>query len=120
MSPAPRRVLVVDDHEGFRTAARSLLAAAGYQVVGEASDGESAINETERLHPDVLLLDVQLPGVDGFAVAQAVARQRARPAVVLISSHDAGTYGRRLDDAPVVGFLTKSELSGPALARLLG
>lgn len=120
MSAARLRVLVVDDHEGFRVAARSLLAAAGYLVVGEASDGESALTETARLRPDVLLLDIQLPGVDGFAVAEEVARRGARPVVVLVSSHDAGTYGRRLDDAPVAGFLSKSELSGPALARLLG
>jgi DNA-binding NarL/FixJ family response regulator len=120
VTPAGARVLVVDDHEGFRAAARSLLDAAGYEVVGEAEDGFTAIAEARRLTPDVLLLDIQLPGLDGFAVAAALARQSPRLQVVLISSHEARTYGARLAEAPVVGFLTKSELSGTALARLLG
>jgi DNA-binding NarL/FixJ family response regulator len=122
MSPprARLRVLVVDDHAGFRAAAKALLEAAGYLLVGEAEDGPSAVELTAALRPDVLVLDVQLPGLDGFAVADAVARQPDHPAVVLVSSHDAGTYGRRLVDAPVAGFLTKAELSGRALARLLG
>jgi DNA-binding NarL/FixJ family response regulator len=112
-------VLVVDDHAGFRAAARALLEAAGYQVAGEAEDGPSAVAMSAALRPDVLLLDIQLPGLDGFEVADAVAGQHDHPAVVLVSSHDAGTYGHRLTDAPVAGFLTKSELSGPALAQLL-
>lgn len=119
MSVTRPRVVVVDDHEGFRAAARSLLEDAGYQVVGEAEDGPSAIVETERLRPDVLLLDIQLPGIDGFGVAETLARQSDAPVVVLVSSHVAATYGTRLQDAPVAGFLAKSELSGPALARLL-
>jgi DNA-binding NarL/FixJ family response regulator len=112
-------VLVVDDHAGFRAAATALLEASGYEVVGEAEDGPSAVALSARLRPDVLLLDIQLPGLDGFGVADVVAAHDDHPAVVLISSHDAGTYGRRLVEAPVAGFLTKSELSGPALARLL-
>jgi DNA-binding NarL/FixJ family response regulator len=119
MTGAGLRVLVVDDHEGFRAAARSLLDAAGFQVVGEAADGPGAVAEAQRLHPDVVLLDIQLPGLDGFGVAKAVARQRPRPQVVLVSSHDAGTYGPRLAEAPVVGFVAKAELSGAMLARLL-
>lgn len=112
-------VLVVDDHAGFRAAAKALLEAAGYQVAGEAEDGPSAVALTAALRPDVLLLDIGLPGLDGFEVADAVARQHDQPAVVLVSSHDADTYGRRLAAAPVVGFLTKSDLTGQALARLL-
>ena len=59
-------VLIVDDHEGFRQMARALLEAEGIEVVGEAADGESAITEAERLRPQLVLLDVQLPGIDGF------------------------------------------------------
>lgn len=65
----PLTVLIVDDHEGFRQVARALLEAAGIRVVGEAADGESAIAEAERLRPQLVLLDVQLPGIDGFEVA---------------------------------------------------
>ncbi len=61
-------VLIVDDHPSFRASARMLLECEGYDVVGEAADGESALSEAARLSPDVVLLDVGLPGLDGFEV----------------------------------------------------
>ena len=79
-------VLIVDDHEGFRQVARALLEADGVQVVGEAADGESAIAEAERLRPRLVLLDVQLPGMDGFEVAARLGEASDPPAVVLTSS----------------------------------
>ena len=63
-------VLIVDDHPSFRSSAHALLEAEGYEIVGEAEDGESAIEAAERLHPDIVLLDVQLPDIDGFEVAR--------------------------------------------------
>jgi DNA-binding NarL/FixJ family response regulator len=77
-------VLIVDDHEGFRQMARALLEAEGIEVVGEATDGESAITEAERLRPQLVLLDVQLPGIDGFEVAARLGE--ARRAIRLPSS----------------------------------
>jgi CheY-like chemotaxis protein len=65
-----RTVLIVDDHEAFRESATALLEAEGFAVVGEAADGGAAITETERLRPQVVLLDIQLPDIDGFAVAE--------------------------------------------------
>jgi DNA-binding NarL/FixJ family response regulator len=115
-----RTVLIVDDHQSFRHAAREVLAAAGFAVVGEAGDGAEALAEASRLGPDIVLLDVQLPGLDGFTVADRLAEQEPSPAVVLISSRDAITYGDRVRRASVVGFLAKRELSGAALARLVG
>ena len=79
-------VLIVDDHAEFRRSARALLEADGYTVVGEAGDGVEAIAEAERLRPEVVLLDIQLPGIDGFAVAERLASSAHPPAVVLISS----------------------------------
>lgn len=114
-----RKVLIVDDHEGFRDAARALLGAEGFDVVGEATDGREALIEAERLRPDVVLLDIQLPDLDGFAVADRLAAVPAPPAVVLTSSYEAVTYGARLGLAPSRGFLAKRELSGAALAGLL-
>jgi DNA-binding NarL/FixJ family response regulator len=114
-----RTVVIVDDHETFRESARELLEAAGYSVVGEAADGPAALVAVECLSPDVVLLDIQLPGLDGFAVAERLATNARSPAVVLISSRDAVTYGERVRRASVVGFLSKRELSGAALAGLL-
>jgi DNA-binding NarL/FixJ family response regulator len=114
-------VLIVDDHDGFRTVAHTLLEDAGFHVVGEASDGGSAIAECVRLDPDIVLLDVQLPDQDGFDVAVALAARGilGRPLIVLISTREAQDFRAELARAPVRGFISKSELSGPALRGLL-
>jgi DNA-binding NarL/FixJ family response regulator len=113
-------VLIVDDHAEFRTAARELLEADGFTVVGEAADGEQAIEAVAALRPSVVLLDVQLPGADGLSVAEDLAARPDPPAVVLISSRDKAAYGPRLARTPARGFIPKSELSGAAVARLVG
>lgn len=112
-------VLIVDDHEAFRAAARALLEAGGFDVVGESGDGDEALEAVGALRPQVVLLDIQLPGIDGFAVAAELAGRADPPAVVLISSRDAAAYGPRLRDTPSRGFISKSELSGKALAALV-
>jgi DNA-binding NarL/FixJ family response regulator len=112
-------VLIVDDHEEFRRSARALLEASGYTVVGEAGDGDEAIAEAERLRPEVVLLDIRLPGIDGFAVAERLASSAHPPAVVLISSRDARSYGPRLARAAARGFISKADLSGEALYGLV-
>lgn len=115
----PQTVLIVDDHEPFRERARALLEAEGFEVVGEAADGESALEASHRLRPAVVLLDVQLPGLDGFAVAERLAAEADAPAVVLISSRGADAYRHRLQTSPARGFIAKAELSGECLASLL-
>jgi DNA-binding NarL/FixJ family response regulator len=112
-------VLIVDDHATFRSLARRMLEAYGYDVVGEADDGASALDEVSRLRPSVVLLDVQLPDIDGFAVAERLVTRDDPPAIVLISSRDASAYRRRLASSPARGFLAKSELTGPAFAALV-
>ena len=113
------KLLIVDDHAGFRTAARALLDAGGFRVVGEAEDGASALAAFDELLPDVVLVDVQLPDIDGFAVAKQLAEREAPPAIVLISSRDATSFRRRLAANPAWSFIVKSELSGDALAALV-
>ena len=115
----PRTVLIVDDHDGFRRDARAMLEADGFEVVGEAADGQSAVAVAARLRPSLVLLDVQLPDLDGFEVAVRLAEAADPPAVVLTSSRSASTYRRRLADSPARGFVTKSELSGEGLAALV-
>jgi CheY-like chemotaxis protein len=111
-------VLVVDDHPGFRRLARRVLERAGFRVA-EAVDGAEAVAEAERLRPDLVLLDVQLPDLDGFAVARSLA-ERGHPArVVLTSTREAADYGDRLRASSAVAFLPKTALSGAALKALL-
>jgi DNA-binding NarL/FixJ family response regulator len=111
--------LIVDDHAAFRQQARALLESEGLTVVGEADDGQSALAAVRDLRPDVVVLDIGLPDVDGFAVAARLADVQPPPRVVLISSRDAATYGQRLMASRSVGFLRKDELSAAALASLL-
>jgi DNA-binding NarL/FixJ family response regulator len=113
-----KRVLIVDDHEPFRTVARSLLEGAGYVVSGEAADAAEALAAVVADAPDAVLLDVQLPDRDGFSVATALMAMGA-PAVVLISSRDAEEYGRRIAACGARGFIPKSRLSAAAFAALV-
>jgi CheY-like chemotaxis protein len=112
-------VLIVDDHADYRRSASALLEAEGFAIVGEAADGASAIEAAERLRPEVVLLDIQLPDIDGLRVAERLAATPDPPVVVLISSRDAAAYGSRLDGVPARGFIGKRELSGAALAALV-
>ena len=115
-----RQVLIVDDHPGFRRFARRLLQAEGFDVIGEADDECSAVAEVERLRPAVVLLDVLLPGRDGFAVAERLRELHPELAIVLTSSRKAEEFGERLRTARVAGFVHKDELSAAALARAVG
>jgi DNA-binding NarL/FixJ family response regulator len=116
----PTTVLIVDDHEEFRAAARAWLETDGFQVVGEAADGESALAEVDRLQPEVVLLDVQLPGISGFEVAEELALRHEPPTVVLISSRNGSSYRKRLATTPVRGFISKGDLTSARLAALVG
>jgi len=111
-------VLIVDDHPSFRASARLLLESEGFNVVGEAEDGQSALTAVEELHPDVLLLDVQLPDFDGFEVASRLQANGSAPKIILTSSRDIDDLGP-LAGGACVGFIPKSELSGAALEALL-
>ena len=113
-------VLIVDDNAAFRASARALLQAEGFEVVGEAADGAEAVQAATSLRPEIVLLDIQLPDLDGLAVAEQLAAVPDGPAVVLISSRDAAAYGPRLQATPARGFIPKSGLSGEALAALIG
>jgi DNA-binding NarL/FixJ family response regulator len=110
--------LIVDDHAGFRHTARALLEAEGFEVVGEAANGETGLTEAARLRPGLVLLDIQLPDLDGFEVAARLASRPDPPAVVLTSSRPRSSYQRRLASSAALGFIAKSELSGQALAAL--
>ncbi len=111
-------VLIVDDHETFRSFARMLLESDGFEVIGEAPDGTSGIDAATALRPDLVLLDVQLPDLTGFDVARRLTKEGIRT-IVLISSRDAASYGDQIESSGAVGFVPKAELSGDALRELM-
>ena len=116
MSPT---VLIVDDHPSFRATARLLLEADGWEVVGEAEDGQGGIDAARRLGPDLVLLDVNLPDVDGFEVAASITETDPGRAIVLVSSRDAKDFGPLVGRSGARGFVSKADLSGDALRRLV-
>lgn len=112
-------MLIVDDDPEFRGWARAWLTSEGYLIVGEAGDGATALAEARRLRPDVVLLDVQLPDLDGFRVTEMLLLDPDPPEVVLISSRDRGDYGDRITSSGARGFTSKEDLSSSSLESLL-
>jgi DNA-binding NarL/FixJ family response regulator len=115
-----KTVLIVDDHPSFRQSARMLLEAEGFVVVGEAGDGQAGLEAARTLRPDVVLLDIQLPDMDGFRVADGLCVNGSPPAIVLVSSRAREDLEECVDESPALGFIPKSELSGAALEALIG
>lgn len=108
--------VIVDDSPRFRAAAKSVLRAQGILVAGEAANGAEAVALTGALHPDVVLLDVDLGGESGFDVARMITGSL----IILVSARSYEEYGPLVDTAPVLGFLHKSALSGDAVRTLIG
>ncbi len=111
-------VLIVDDHPVFRASARAMLELEGFDVVGEATDGASAVELARELKPELVLLDVALPDTSGFDIVEQLAGGRAK--VILTSSRRQADYGRRIRRSGALGFVPKDRLSGDALHALLG
>jgi DNA-binding NarL/FixJ family response regulator len=120
MAPMRRRVLVIDDHPGFRASARALLEQGGFEVVGEADDGRTGLAAAAELRPDLVLLDVVLPDIDGFEVARRLMDGEPGAKVVLVSTRDELDYGGRVARVGASGFIQKSSLSIRALETVVG
>jgi DNA-binding NarL/FixJ family response regulator len=115
-----RTALIVDDHPSFRASARAVLEAEGFDIVGELSDGASAVRMVIALDPDVVLLDIQLPDMSGFDVcAELECCDGLSGRVILVSSRDVSDYGDLVEISCACGFVPKGELSGEAIAALL-
>jgi DNA-binding NarL/FixJ family response regulator len=112
------RAIVVDDHAAFRASARRLLELTGYDVVAEAGDGASGLALVRELEPELVLLDVALPDMSGFDVADALAGRAT--AILLVSSRDPGDLGRRIRRSAAVGFIPKDQLSEESIRALVG
>lgn len=117
-------VLIVDDHAPFRSAVRVLLERGGFRIVGEVGDGDGALDAVRRLRPDVVLLDIQLPGDDGFAVCERILDVSGdpgavAPVVVLTSGRPLSTFRRRLALSQAAGFIAKTDLTAIGLSLLV-
>ena len=120
MPPESRlTAVIVDDHPSFRAVARTVLEADGFTVVGTASDGESGVAEALRLQPDVVLLDVELPDIDGFEVAARLRRAGSSSAIVLASSRESTDFGSLVAESGARGFVSKPDLTGEAIRALV-
>jgi len=104
-----RRVVVVDDHELLRTGTRRILEdAAGFSVVGEAGDGEGALEVIADTKPDVVLVDIRLPGINGIDLARRLASDFPTTTVLILSAYDDENYVRAALAAGVAGYLLKT------------
>ena len=104
--PDPLRILIADDEAVIRLGLRSMLEDQGYRVVGEASDGTRALDLVRRLRPDLLFLDIKMPGIDGLQAAQALLAERAVPVIVLTAYADR-EFVDKAKDAGVLAYLVK-------------
>jgi CheY-like chemotaxis protein len=112
----PMRVLIVDDNSAFLAAARALLEREGLEVVGVALTAAEALQQAERLRPDVLLVDITLDGESGFELARRLQHDPGcQGAVVLISTHAEDDFADLIAESPAIGFLPKSELAAAAI-----
>jgi DNA-binding NarL/FixJ family response regulator len=114
-----RRILIVDDHPGFRASARRMLEAGGFEVVGEAGDGAAALRAARDLVPDMVLLDVQLPDANGVDLAVCLGEDGGGPAVILTSSRPADQLGPEVTASGALGFIPKDELTPAAIMGLI-
>ena len=113
-------LVIVDDHAVFRSIAREKLEADGIKVLGEAGDGRSGLDTIAELRPTIVLVDIHLPDIDGFAVARLIAGLSDPPVVVLISSRSGANLTRRSAESGAAGIIAKENLSGAAVRILLG
>jgi DNA-binding NarL/FixJ family response regulator len=114
-----KTILIVDHHPSFRRIARLVLEAEGFVVVGDATSGEAGVAETVRLSPDVVLLDIGLPDIDGFEVAARLRSVGVESEIIFTSSRDASDFGSSVGEFGARGFIAKSELSGETVRALV-
>jgi DNA-binding NarL/FixJ family response regulator len=113
-------VLIVDDHADFRARTRALLEAEGFSVLGDVADGAAGVEAARALRPDVVLLDIGLPDIDGFEVARNLHAAGGAPVIVFISTRPATEYGPQVAESGAAGFIAKEDLSGQAVTALMG
>lgn len=113
----PVRVLVVDDQATYREAARFVIEMSdGFELAGMAESGEEGVSLAAELAPDLVLMDVNLPGIDGLEATRRILEGRPQTEVVVFSTHSAADYADRARMAGAIGFITKGDLAPEMLA----
>jgi len=118
-SPVAVRVLIVDDQEPFRLAARMVVEATdGFEVAGEAESGEESIELARQLRPDLVLMDVNLPGINGLEATRRILEESGQVVVVLVlSTYEADEYAPRATEAGAAAYIPKSAFGPDQLAE---
>ena len=107
------RVLIVDDQESFRAAAREVIRATeGFEIAGEAGTGEDSVEAARQLRPDLVLMDVNLPGIDGIEASRRIRSERAEVVVFLLSTYDQAEFESRMGKSGASTFIPKG-IFGP-------
>jgi CheY-like chemotaxis protein len=114
------RCVIVDDDDEFLTVAQALLERGGLTVAEVAHSSAEAVQRTQALRPDVVLIDIRLGRESGFEVARLLADNGHPAALIMISTHAGEDYAELIAESPATGFLPKAELSALAIRRILG
>lgn len=112
-------VLIVDDSEAFRQAAKAVIESIpGFAVVGEADSGELAVSMAARVRPDLVLMDVNLPGIDGLEATKRVLADQPAVTVVLMSMNQESTFGTRILESGAAAYVHKGDLDRDLLVEV--
>jgi len=113
------RVLIVDDHRLFRLGIRKMLQdAANLQIVGEADSGEAALNACQELAPNVVLMDISMPGIGGLEATRRITRREGAPGIIVLSAHADNPFPVQALKAGALGYLTKGVAADELLAAI--
>ena len=116
MSASTNRVVIVDDQAAFRSAARMVVDMSdGFEVVGEAETGEEAVAMVAALSPDLVLMDVNLPGIDGLEATRQIVTSGSKARVLVLSTYSATEYESAAQDAGASGFMSKDDFGPDSL-----
>jgi DNA-binding NarL/FixJ family response regulator len=114
----PVRVLIVDDQEPFRLAARAVVESTdGFEVVGESASGEESIEAARNLQPDLVLMDVNLPGMNGLDATRDILRESKRVVILLLSTYEMEEYAPRAAECGAAAYIPKSEFGPDRLSE---